>query len=176
MNTTINTSWREDFISQEEAQSLGYHNKRYRYIPFHELSTEDQGLAKRAYCNKSVGAIVDFAAEHYYYPVKKNGTLGNGDRLLAISYKNINPRYLKSLGYTINPKFAIECTIDTSNWMRSHERAYLTITSPTGNSATFYQKHLDSENRDFINALASNKSGPIILTNQEMTKFKNYCK
>jgi hypothetical protein len=78
---------------------------RYKYVPFHQLSPEMQRQARAAYPHKSVGAMYDFADEHYYYPLTKDGRLPHrAPRHLAIPHNLIlDPAYMASLGYTMNP-------------------------------------------------------------------------
>jgi hypothetical protein len=79
-------------------------DRRYKYVPFHELSQQDQEQAKRQYPNKSTGAKYDFRDEHYFYPVDKKGKLASARRELAIPYEKIkNNEYMKKIGYTANP-------------------------------------------------------------------------
>jgi len=89
-------SWDARFLS---APTWG----RYKYVPFHQLSPEMQRQARAAYPHTSTGAMYDFEDEHYYYPVKKDGTLARASRYLAISNALIlDPVYMATLGYTMN--------------------------------------------------------------------------
>ncbi len=72
----------KDFLSKEDAKLIG--DSRFDYVQFADLSGELKLEAERAYANKSPGAKYDFKLEHYYYPVTKDGKLGNGRRVLAI--------------------------------------------------------------------------------------------
>jgi hypothetical protein len=80
---------------------------RYRYVAFHELTPELQRQARRRYPHKSVGGMYDFADEHFYYPITKDGRLPatrGADRSLAIPLKSIqDAAYMASLGYRMNP-------------------------------------------------------------------------
>jgi hypothetical protein len=76
-------------------------DQRYRYVPFHKLSQRDQSVARRAYPH-SGGGKYDFRAEHYLYPVKKNGSLAHARRQLAIPRAMIDDdAKMKALGYEI---------------------------------------------------------------------------
>lgn len=93
--------WDTKFMDAKTAQVLG--DRRFGYVAFHELSKENQAIARRAYPHKSVGEKYDFIDEHYYYPVKRDGELGNGQRVLAIPYKLIqDDKYMAKLGYKVN--------------------------------------------------------------------------
>ncbi len=80
---------------------------RYKLVPFHQLSPADQSRARSQYPHKSVGAMYDFIDEHYFYPVKKDGTLTTGrgvSRQLAIPHRFIvDAAFMRSLGYRMNP-------------------------------------------------------------------------
>ena len=95
---------------------------RYRYLPFHELTPEVQKQARRRYVHKSVGGMYDFADEHYYYPVTKDGRLPatrGSNRYLAIPLKSIqDAAYMASLGYKMNP-----------GWPREHHHGSMRRTS-----------------------------------------------
>lgn len=93
--------WDSKFHNAKTAAMLG--DRRYRYVPFHELPRSEQSHARRAYPYKNVGAKYAFVDEHYYYPVKKDGTLASGQRVLAIPYKLLtNDKYMASLGYEVS--------------------------------------------------------------------------
>ena len=78
---------------------------RFRYVPFHQLSQRDQQLARSAYPHKG-GGMYEFADEHYYYPVTRDGRMPHtrAHRQLAIPNALIHDdRYMASLGYRKNP-------------------------------------------------------------------------
>lgn len=71
------------------------------FAPFHKLSSSAQADAKNAYPKETKGGKYDFAPEHFFYPVKTDGSLGSGNRSLAIPYDKIkDDSYMQSLGYT----------------------------------------------------------------------------
>ena len=95
---SVDTSWQPGFHVEAIAG-----DRRYHYVPFYELSQEDQRRARRAYPHKSGGKYA-FVDEHYLYPVRKNGKLGHANRELAIPYALIqNDGYMESLGYVERP-------------------------------------------------------------------------
>jgi len=90
----------KNFFSPEEAKQLG--DRRFTYVAFKDLHPEDQKEARRAYFHS--GGKYKFIPEHYYYPIKKDKRLGNARRTLAIPYVKVqNEKYMRSLGYTIDP-------------------------------------------------------------------------
>ena len=94
--------WDSRFMDSDFAKSFG--DRRFNYVPFHELSRQDQEKARRMYVYKGVGAKYPFIDEHYYYPVTIEGVLANARRTLAIPYRLIkDERYMASLGYEVNP-------------------------------------------------------------------------
>jgi hypothetical protein len=104
----INIKWQKDWLDSESAKMLG--DMRFEYIPFHKLSKSDQNKARRAYPHKAgdYGAKYAFQDEHYYYPVKRNGVLGNGRRVLAIPHKKIiDDKYMAKIGYEITPDWNV---------------------------------------------------------------------
>lgn len=73
---------------------------RYSYVPLSTLSHHDQVRARAAYPHKRVGAKYDFRDEHYYYPVKADGSLARAARNLAIPLAWIkDAAKMRSLGY-----------------------------------------------------------------------------
>ena len=96
---TAAATWDNRFISPEDARTFG--DRRYKYVPFHELNPKAQQEARRAYPYKSnPSQKYDFRDEHYYYPVDKEGNLAKARRTLAIPHKMIlDENYMKSLGY-----------------------------------------------------------------------------
>jgi hypothetical protein len=103
-----NTKWDDkNFMSPEEARSMA--DNRYKYIPFHKLDRKDQDLAKRMYVYHGKAGGIAFSWEHYYYPVKKDGSLASTRRILAIPYKKMNDEvYMKSIGYDFAPALITE--------------------------------------------------------------------
>ena len=90
------------WLDAEFARSAG--DRRYRYVPFDQLSSSDQDLARRMYVYKHGGGKYSFKDEHYFYPVKSSGKLAHARRVLAIPIKKINnDAYMASLGYEIHP-------------------------------------------------------------------------
>ena len=92
-----------NFHSAETARQLG--DSRFRYVPFHALTANDQRQAVATYVHKSVGGKYDFRDEHYYYPVNKDGrlTTARAQRVLAIPRARLDDdAYMSSLGYEIN--------------------------------------------------------------------------
>ena len=101
---TASSKWDPKFESEDTARVLG--DRRFKYVPFHNLDPAAQTEVRRTYPHKSVGAKYDFREEHYYYPLDKAGKLARGRRVLAIPYKLImDDQYMKSLGYTVNEEW-----------------------------------------------------------------------
>lgn len=129
-------SWDQSFLKPEEV-SYG----KYNMVPFHELSREARAEAIASYPHKSTGAIVDFKDEHYYYPVKKDGSLANADRALAIPYDKLRDEsYLKSLGYTqIDKKYIKEAkTLGEDDHIDFKDYSQLSYYDPGGNFVDVY--------------------------------------
>jgi hypothetical protein len=92
----------KNFLTRDFAEAAG--DRRFHYIPFHDLMERDQSTARRAYMHK--GGKYNFIPEHYYYPVTREGRLPfiRARRVLAIPYKKIrDDAYMRSLGYEVNP-------------------------------------------------------------------------
>jgi len=84
-------------------------DQRYQYVPFYKLSPQAQEQARRAYPNKSPGAKYDFKAEHFFYPVKRDGSLANARRGLAIPRAKLDDdEYMRGLGYTVRAEWKPE--------------------------------------------------------------------
>jgi hypothetical protein len=96
-------NWDSAFMSPHEAKLLG-DARANAYVAFKDLSSTDQRRAVSQFPHKNVGLKYDFPDEHYYYPVKKDGSLGPGRRVLAIPHAKImDDEYMSSLGYKIKP-------------------------------------------------------------------------
>ena len=70
----------------------------------------------------------------------------------------------------VNQKY--NCKIDYSSWMRSHESAWLSITSPTGKSITIYKAKIflnENINMKLIHKICDSKE--ILLTKEEMEEL-----
>jgi hypothetical protein len=110
--------WDSAFMDARTAGMLG--DKRYSYVPFHDLASTDQSLARRMYPHKAVGAKYNFIDEHYYYPVGKDRRLPTGrggSRVLAIPYKKIvDEAYMASLGYEVNPAWKGGSEREAAKW------------------------------------------------------------
>lgn len=91
----VDIAWQPEFRTTAIAG-----DRRYHYVPFHELSSDDQNRARRMYPHRSGGVYV-FVPEHYLYPVTKTGMLSPARRELAIPYALINDKkYMASIGYS----------------------------------------------------------------------------
>jgi len=96
--------WDAAFMSEPIAV-----NSRYQYVPFYKLSPQAQAQARSAYPNKSPGAKYDFKAEHYFYPIKRDGSLANATRSLAIPRAKLDDdEYMRGLGYTVRAEWKSE--------------------------------------------------------------------
>lgn len=94
-------------------------DRRYQYVPFHKLTPVVQSQARKQYPHKGVGAAYDFLDEHYFYPVKQDGSLARAQRNLAIPLaKTKNRQYMESLGYTLNPGWEGRVASD-NRWERA---------------------------------------------------------
>lgn len=94
-------------------------DRRYQYVPFHKLTPVVQNQARGQYPHKNVGAAYDFLDEHYFYPVKQDGSLARAQRNLAIPLAKIkNRQYMDGLGYTLNPGWEGRVASD-DRWERS---------------------------------------------------------
>lgn len=101
--TTMMKPWDSKFMTAETAKQLG-NQRAHEYVAFKDLKPDFQAYAVRAYPHKNVGAKYNFRDEHYYYPVKKDGSLTHGQRVLAIPYDLIKDNeYMASLGYKVKP-------------------------------------------------------------------------
>ena len=149
--------WDKGFHSDKDAQLLAT-NQKFKYVPFHALSSSDQSTARRMYPHKSVGGKYDFRDEHYYYPVKKDGSLASASRLLGIPLKMIqNDRYMSKLGYKINQGWNESVNEKKQYWL-----------SPVGKTDDFGDKISD----EIIDAATS--QGPWALMTP--SSFKKYGK
>jgi hypothetical protein len=112
-----------------------------RYVPFHQLSKEDQKRATAKYVHKNAGEMYDFKDEHYFYPIDRNGRLFSGRdarRTLGINQAGIrNEEFMKSIGYQKNPgwdndsrKLMEHSRKLDLNWLIVHEPEF-----PGGNTA-----------------------------------------
>lgn len=103
VKTAAIKEWDPAFFSEHDANIMG-RAKGGQYVAFQDLSPEVQRQAIRAYPYKrDYGAKYDFVDEHFYYPVKADGTLARGDRFLAIPYKLImDDAFMGALGYSVN--------------------------------------------------------------------------
>lgn len=96
----------KNFHSREDARLLG--DRRFYYISYHDLTEADQRMARRAYTHE--GGKYNFIHEHYYYPVTREGRrYFSARRVLAIPRKRIeDSKYMRSLGYEVNPDWGRE--------------------------------------------------------------------
>lgn len=94
----VDRSWHPEFHQTAIAGDA-----RYRYVPFHDLSPEDQRRARGRYPHKAEGRY-GFVDEHYLYPVRTSGQLASARRELAIPYALINDDgFMAGLGYEKRP-------------------------------------------------------------------------
>lgn len=78
------------------------------YVPFHRLSSRDQSKVRGMYPYKKTGGKYDFVDEHYFYPVKKDGSLFTGrgaQRVLAFSRQSLVSGDVEKFGYSKNPSW-----------------------------------------------------------------------
>ncbi|MFQ5339975.1 MAG: hypothetical protein ACE5F6_00355 [Anaerolineae bacterium] len=91
-------------MPRQTAETFG--DRRFHYIPFHDLMEADRRAVRRAYTH--TGGKYAFIHEHYYYPVTRKGRLPftRSWRVLAIPRKKIEDEaYMRSLGYKVNPNW-----------------------------------------------------------------------
>ena len=78
-------------------------DQRFNYVPFHQLTRRDQDSARQLYPYGGSGKYT-FRAEHYLYPIKKDGSLAKARRQLAIPRAMIDDdAKMRTLGYEVNP-------------------------------------------------------------------------
>ncbi len=95
----VNTNWNKRFHDRPVVGDM-----RFKYVPFHALAPAEQVKARAQYPNVACGAKYNFVPEHYFYPVKRDGTLAKATRCLAIPYVLIcDEKFMASLGYEIAP-------------------------------------------------------------------------
>lgn len=96
-------------------------DRRYDYVPFSDLSHKDQHKVKEGnyYPHRSWGAKYYFIPEHYFYPIKKDQTLAEARRVLAIPFKLIqNDNYMKSLGYKVSEEWEKKIKKVAMRWLQ----------------------------------------------------------
>jgi hypothetical protein len=114
-------------------------DSRFTYVPFHRLLPRDKERARGMYPHKRTGGAYDFRDEHYYYPVKRDGTLPSVrgvPRELAIPLSVIkDDAKMRALGYTLNPGWF-------SGAVRTEER----LRQAKENIASYSARHERGEN------------------------------
>jgi len=129
MSTAV--KWSKRFLDADLAGAVG--DRRFRYVPFHELTYSDQEKVRHAYVHSS-GGMYNFHAEHYYYPINKKGHLpaARARRFLAIPNKLITDRkFMQSIGYSSpNP-----------GWTGAGGPASPPTKKPTSAAVEFFYKH-----------------------------------
>jgi hypothetical protein len=65
------------------------------------------------------------------------------------------------------------CKIDTSNWMRSYENAFVRVMSPSGKSVDIYKKHLgkmEPVDANCVWFIVNSNMKEMLLTREQMDK------